>query len=455
MASKQALKQVLNSKPTAAASKRAKKALVLVAVLWVVVLLVVIVAALARDSMLDTRICLSGGELLRAKWALRGGTENAIALLLEDTKESDSLADNWSSSTNIALEGCQVSVQIIDEASKLNINTATREQLLRLPDMTEEIADAIIDWRDQDDTPSQAGVETGYYLNLPFGYRIRNGPFRTIRELLLVKGITTELLYGKDTNQNSQLDSTEKDADRGPLPNNTAGVVDAGWLSYLTCYSRDNNTDALGNNRVNINKAGEQELAQSLSIPRSRAKWIVENRKNSNYKSIADLINENSPEKPKQTAGRASDAAEPLDMETFYSIADRLTISDEKKITGLVNLNTAAREVLAALLGDETLAHNIVAYRQALSAGMQSIAEVMQADGIGTDAFKKLANYVTIRSDIFAVSCRATSDLTAATYKAEAVLDRSQSPAVILYWYCGAEYCAGQNEKGGSAASSL
>ena len=177
--------------------KRNNKGLVLVTVLWVTVVLMVIVAVLGRQSRLDTKICRARIEGVRCKWASRAGIEKAIGILNEDTRESDCLIDLWSDNeedfNDIYLESCWFTVRVIDEASKLNINTVTKGQLLALPEMLEEIADAIIDWRDDDDTPSAGGVESGYYENLQYGYKARNGAFRTIRELLLVKDVTDQL----------------------------------------------------------------------------------------------------------------------------------------------------------------------------------------------------------------------------------------------------------------------
>ncbi|MBA7687564.1 hypothetical protein ES703_96028 [subsurface metagenome] len=68
---------------------------------------------------------------------------------------------------------------------------------------------------------------------------------RTIRELLLVRGVTGRLLYGEDTNQNGQLDSNERDGDRSPPDDNEDGRLDKGLIEYLTCYSYDKNVDTL------------------------------------------------------------------------------------------------------------------------------------------------------------------------------------------------------------------
>jgi len=370
-------------------------------------------------------------------------------VLNEDTKESDSLTDLWSDNdedfNDIVLEKCWFTVWVVDEASKLNINTAAKEQLLGLEYMTEEIADAIIDWRDKDDTPSSAGAEAGYYENLPFGYMTRNGPFRTVRELLLVKDVTEELFYGEDTNFNGQLDFNERDGDSSPPVDDEDSELDLGWIADLTCYSYDNNKDTSGNSKININKANENQLVRSLNMKSSQAKWIVDERPNNGYKSIGDLISNKSPKTAPRSSKGDSDEPELLDLQTFSQIADKITISDDEKIPGRVNINTASEEVLAALLGGGdaaiSTAQDIIAYRESLMYGMESIAELMQLGSISVDTFKNIANFITTRSDVFTIHCVATADRNETeglTLPTEAVVDRSSSPCEILYWYQGA-----------------
>ncbi|MHC4645098.1 MAG: type II secretion system minor pseudopilin [Planctomycetota bacterium] len=425
------------------------KGLVLVAVLWVAVVLVLIAFTLGRNSLLDSRISLVRTEMVRCKWACRAGLETAIGVLKDDLKTSDSLTDLWSENdqdfNNVELERCLFTVRVIDEAGKLNVNSATKEQLLGLPYMTEEIADAIIDWRDEDETPGATGAEGGYYENLRYRYRIRNGPFRTIRELLQVKGITAELLYGEDTNLNGSLDYNEKDGDQSPPPDDSDDELDKGWIAYLTCHAYDNNKDAYGNARVNINEADEGQLEESLELKKSYAKWIVENRPGDKYKSIADLINERSPDKPEKKSGDDSEQAQPLDLETFTAIADKITVKDDGRILGRININTAPREVLAALLGadqaGEQAADDIVAYRRGVIGGMESIAEIMKVNSIKVPVFKKIAEDITTRSEVFTVRCFAVANragYAGATLQAETVVDRGPESCRILYSYQGA-----------------
>ncbi len=59
------------------------------------------------------------------------------------------------------------------------------------------IVDAIVDWIDTDERESDNGAESSYYQGLKKPYECRNGPIRYIEELLLVKGVTPELLFGE------------------------------------------------------------------------------------------------------------------------------------------------------------------------------------------------------------------------------------------------------------------
>ncbi len=423
-----------------------RKGLVLIAVLWMVILLLGLVATLGRNSMLDTKVSLLRVEQTRCKWACRAGIESAIAILTEDlltegTRESDWLTDVWSYNAedfnDVQLEGCFYTVRVIDEAGKLNVNTASREQLMELPYITEDIVDAIIDWRDSDETPGTVGVEGGYYENLPYPYIIRNGSFKTIRELVLVCGVTEELLYGEDTNFNDVLDFNEKDGDASPPFDNGDDVLDTGWISFLTCYSYDTNTDAEGNEKVNINQADESELQEQLGLNASVARAIVEQRSNSEFESIVDLID-----------ASGSDGSEAMDTATFYEIADMITVdSNSSEAEGKVNVNTAPWEVLVALLGGderaEEMADNIVSYRAGLTEGMVSTVELLEVGAMDVETFRTVGNSLTTRSNIFTIYCIATADRgvdRGGVIQTEVVVDRESTPCEILYWYQGESY---------------
>lgn len=87
---------------------------------------------------------------------------------------------------------------ITDESLKINLNNASFETLRQVSGMTDEMASAIVDWRDPDDEPSgTGGAESPYYGSLPQPYNAKNGPFESVEELLLVRGVTPQWLFGQ------------------------------------------------------------------------------------------------------------------------------------------------------------------------------------------------------------------------------------------------------------------
>ena len=57
-----------------------------------------------------------------------------------------------------------------------------------------------------DDTPRANGAKSEYYCTLNPPYQPRDGLPETIEELLLVREVTPQLLFGLDTNRNGLLD---------------------------------------------------------------------------------------------------------------------------------------------------------------------------------------------------------------------------------------------------------
>ena len=402
------------------------RGLVLIAVMWVLMILTVIVTVVAQASRIDTRISLGAAERIRCKWAARAGLETAIAVLNDDKDYNftDTFEDLWADDpedfNEFDLGDCCYSAKVTDECGKLNVNKVTKKQLMNLPYMTEEIVNSILDWRDKDDDIRAGGAEGGYYINMPYPYEIRNGPFRTIRELLLVKGVTSELFYGTSVVDGEVF----------------RDEYNEGWVNYLTCYNYMRNRDAEGNRLININRYPESRLARELEIPQSYAKWIVANR-GKGFKKASDLISDKSPMSPKKTAAK-SEEAEPLDVKTVLQIADRIRFENKSVTFGLVNINTAPKMVLNAILeGDETLLETILSYREGSAGGFTSLGDIASIESINKKTAKKLIDAVTTRSDIFMIQVTSTAYQTATAKTIEAVVDRYESPAKLLF------YCSG------------
>lgn len=145
---------------------------------------------------------------------------------------------------------------IVDEASKLNINTATIDMLMLLPGMTPELAASIVDWRDEDSIVSEGGgAESETYLLLPDPYYCKNAPFETLDELRLVKGATPEILYGVDLNHNGVVDTDEATNSVGLTSLN--GQSQCGIVKYLTVSTVEANTSSSGQARLFVGETNK------------------------------------------------------------------------------------------------------------------------------------------------------------------------------------------------------
>jgi type II secretory pathway component PulK len=159
-----------------------------------------------------------------------------------------------------------------DESGKININALIRLDpggtvlstvLSQLPGMTQDLVDAIVDWVDSDDEPRPAGAEAESY---PF-YQPKNGPLNSLDELLLVRGITPEILYGSDRNRNGQLDPDEA----------AVGPFYRGLADYITVYGRELNVDSTGAPRIFLNESDLALLNEQLAaaVGQDMADYVV------------------------------------------------------------------------------------------------------------------------------------------------------------------------------------
>jgi general secretion pathway protein K len=102
----------------------------------------------------------------------------------------------------VSFPEAEVHVDIIPETSKLNVNYVEPETLLRLlialgeaPAAAEELAGAIIDWRSPV-TPDHPSPFDSFYLEQSPSFLPRHASLQQNEELLLIKGMTSELYFG-------------------------------------------------------------------------------------------------------------------------------------------------------------------------------------------------------------------------------------------------------------------
>ncbi|MFQ5717165.1 MAG: general secretion pathway protein GspK [Nitrospinales bacterium] len=105
---------------------------------------------------------------------------------------------------DIPLGNGTIHYKITDENGKININTASRELLIKVLTVSgleigeerDVIADSILDWIDSDDTHRLNGAENNHYNSLFPSYSAKNGFFDSVDELLKVRGVSQEIFYG-------------------------------------------------------------------------------------------------------------------------------------------------------------------------------------------------------------------------------------------------------------------
>jgi type II secretory pathway component PulK len=163
---------------------------------------------------------------------------------------------------------------LVDETSKLNIQSATRDMLNMLPNIPPELPDCIFDWKDGDADVEGDGAEDQYYTTRPKPYRCKNGPFETVEELLLVRGAYPELLFG-DGLGDTQGAGGSSSASIGGLSDTELAA--RGLYDYLTVYSRQ----PQGNNRsgrINVNTAPREVLRCLPGLTDADADAMVQRR---------------------------------------------------------------------------------------------------------------------------------------------------------------------------------
>ena len=449
---------------------RRKAASVLVGVLWCVALLAVVVISVLHTARMDLMVAKNYGDRIQARYLALAGVEKAKALLYQNAKERSRSGKNHTGELydapdqfrDVTLgrgvfrvmrrarqdEGGGIAYGVSDEESRLNINRADMQTLAKLDGMSPQIAAAIADWRDGDNTASPGGAEAEFYLSLQPPRLPRNAQFLTVRELLMVRGVSADLLLGRDSQQNGLLDSAEDAPENSSRPDNRASDVDTGWAGILTVDSRNDNVSAAGVDRVNVQTADETALAGVAGITPDIARAITAYRGQNQIRNIANLLDVTRPQNnqnqnparggarggqrqpgPDQSSGSGQKV---IGADLLMNIADDITADEGTSKAGLVNVNTASLSVLICLPGvDRELAQAIISYRQS-SGFFQNVAWLLKVPGMSEDVFKQVAPLVTARSETFRILSEGRVSSTGARQRIQAIVHVGLNSASTL-----------------------
>jgi len=322
---------------------------------------------------------------------------------------------------------------LVDESSKLNLNTATAAMLETLPmiNMNTDFASAIVSWRTRQ-PQSGGGAANNLYSTLDPARLNKGAPFESTDELRLVYGATLDLVLGEDTNRNGALDPNEDDADQSPPHDNQDGLLQPGMIEYVTAFSNQPATTTTGSARVDVTTlvtAGPrgQPVANSTAMNRLRTAMT---RKGISAGAATGYIR------------NVTIALRVLTSVADFMVTSRMSASDfalihtsltaGTTVKGLVNVNTASAAVLACIPGiGPDNAQNLVSYRLSNPAALTSFAWLQSV--LSAALIRRAGPYITDQSYQFSADIAAVGRNGRGYCREKVVFDTSKGIPRIIY----------------------
>ncbi len=260
---------------------------ILIVVLWVLLALSLLALSFSASVRTEVNAARNTVDQKQSYYMARAGVEYAVYKILEAQsafsqaqqalqgqvgRQQQQVPEVFTGAVRLNLADGGADVEVIDESGKLNLNLAQAHLIYNLlivigvdPADADVITDSIEDWRDQDDLYRPNGAESDYYQKLPHPYFAKNGLFDVPEELLLVRGVTPEIYYGKK--------GLTASGDR---------IEYYGLQKYFTTFSTFN--------RININSAPLAVLAAIPGLDYDVAQEIVAMRQQAPLNGINDVM---------------------------------------------------------------------------------------------------------------------------------------------------------------------
>jgi len=190
--------------------RKNERGVALLAVLLGIALMTLIVVDFAMTSGLGFVSAANQANELRAGYLARSGINIGLGLLAEDARAkaqaqnstpAETLNDVWAVPfPPMPLEGGTVTLSIVDEGRKLNLNAMVQngvpnqaaiqkvQRLFTILDVSPDLVQGIIDWITPNNGTGSGGNIGDYYLTLRPPYQPRYGAMPTIADLQMVEG---------------------------------------------------------------------------------------------------------------------------------------------------------------------------------------------------------------------------------------------------------------------------
>jgi|GEM_PF-2628337 general secretion pathway protein K len=218
----------------------------LVITLWVMAILGVMAASFSYEALCESKVESWSSQDRRAYNLARGGIHRAAGVIRKHARDPvHSITDKWFSGQSLykdvkfgpgyySIVSSEIDHSkkinkdkvlhygLVDEESRLNINVATMGQLQGFPAVSNVLASNIIYFL----TKKRGNSTKGAPASVAMAKGQVDGPVRSLDELLQVKGMSRDILYGSSGGN-------------------------GGIAQHLTCFS---------SGKVNINTAGKEVL---------------------------------------------------------------------------------------------------------------------------------------------------------------------------------------------------
>jgi general secretion pathway protein K len=275
---------------------------------------------LAMQTTVETKLARNASWDTELEWIGRSGIEYAKWILTPcggNAPPVDAHNQLWHTGINIETNACfegatltdiplghgKLSVKIVDCDSKFNINMAIQHPdilnqafILMGIDATEAppLTAAIQDWVDRDDnvTVGAQDSESSYYMTIPppYGpYRAKNGVIDDLTELMRIKGVTPEMFYGSNPQDDDVPVTLRALTDRERMIERSYPV---GFKDLFTTIS---------SGRINVNTASanvfqlipdvDGNMAQAIITTRSGPDGVEGTEDDMPFRSVGELQN--------------------------------------------------------------------------------------------------------------------------------------------------------------------
>ncbi len=440
-------------------SHRHRRGMVIIVTMLVVFTITSLVIVLCSTMRVESMSSANLASSMQAASIERGAEQYVLALLAEQKDQLSTMdVQNFAQvqvgdgyfyllrpnygDQNLPLFG------LTEENAKLNINSASYNSLMKLPNMTDAVASAILDWRGG--SSGGGGGQDGYYAGLQ--YRSKKLPFETVEEMLLVQGASRVILYG--TGEGTPLGSASNEGAGGAGDQGSLDLAAKhGIYDLLTVYSSETGggggasaTGSAGGASAGGGTGGGQKVNISDRNSRSALQTLLENKLGDKTRAAAIISSMG-----RETFSDVFDFyfAMKLKPDEFAAIYDSITATANTggapapapggaaggasaAVKGRINVNTAPRDVLFCIDGLEASdVDALISARQNNDASSTSVAWI--ADVLGQKKSHGMAAKVTGTSYQYSADILAVSGNGRAFKRVRIVVDTSQTTPQIIY----------------------